>query len=151
MAPFLCFVRLFLYVLYVFVTTFCWTNNAYSWNNLPKIEIQSEQCVTTDFLHSHKITEDIARTPGSLWITIPAARRRRWRRERKQKQGSRAGALMRLCKEPHKPLLPSICLTNTTSRQWAGWAADCNKQDCQRQLHSANHRDLASLTDSHGC
>lgn len=62
-----------------------------------------------------KILEDIVRTPGSLWITIPAARRRRWRRERKKKQGSRAGALMRLCKQPHKPLLPSICLTNTTS------------------------------------
>lgn len=59
-------------------------------------------------LYSHKIPADIARTPGSPWFTIPAGTRRRWCRDRKQRGSCRAGVWVRLCKQPHKPPLPSI-------------------------------------------
>ena len=58
---------------------------------------------------------DIARRPGSPWITIPAGRRRRRRRERKQKRGCRAGVLVRLRRRPNKPPLSSVFLTDVRS------------------------------------
>ena len=75
--------------------------------------LRNEQDVTPEFLHSHEIPTDIARTPGFPWITLPSGRRRR--RDRKQKQGGRAGTLARLCKLPFRPLLPSIFLSNARS------------------------------------
>lgn len=50
---------------------------------------------------------DIARSTGSLPITIPVRRR-----ERRQKQGCRAGMLQ---KQPYKLQLPSLFLTNARS------------------------------------
>lgn len=85
---------------------------AYSWHNLLKIGLKSMHCVTADFLRSHKIPADTALTPGSPWIIIPAGRRWRWLRDRKQKQGYKASALVRRRKQPQKPLLLSVSLNN---------------------------------------
>lgn len=88
---------------------------AYSWHNLLKIGLQSMHCVTADFLRSHEIPADTALTPDSPWIIIPAGRRWRWLRDRKQKQGCKASALVRWRKQPQKPLLLSISLNNITN------------------------------------
>ncbi|KAK1893548.1 Protein translocase subunit SecA 1 [Dissostichus eleginoides] len=61
------------------------------------------------------IPDEVARSPGSPWIVVGTGRRRRRRRERKQKRGCRSGLLLRLRKQPHKPPLPSIYLTNARS------------------------------------
>lgn len=49
-----------------------------------------------EFLHSNSIPADIARYPGSSWFTIPAGRRRKQSRERRQKPGCRAGVLAKI-------------------------------------------------------
>lgn len=43
--------------------------------------------MTSDFLHMHKIPGEVARSPGSPWIIIPAGRRHRRHRVRRQKGG----------------------------------------------------------------
>ena len=107
------FLCMCVYMLFCIRSTFCAENN-YSRQDHLKLGVCWEQSVSSDFLHSHNIPPDIARCPGSSWITIPAGRRRR-RRERKQKRGCRASALARLRRQPHKPPLPSIVLTNARS------------------------------------
>uniref|UniRef100_UPI0037E88240 NLR family CARD domain-containing protein 3-like n=1 Tax=Semicossyphus pulcher TaxID=241346 RepID=UPI0037E88240 len=59
------------------------TINTYSRHDLLKIGVCSELSVTAEFHRSHGIPVDIARSPGSQWITIPTGRRRRRRRRRK--------------------------------------------------------------------
>ena len=110
-----CFVWLFGYVLFQVLSTFCWVNIVYSWHNLLKIGVCYKQSVTGDFLHSHKIPVETARSIGSLWIIVPTVRRRRGRRERKQKQGCRASALARLRRQPLRPPLPSLFLPDHSS------------------------------------
>lgn len=89
--------------------------NNYSRQVPLKIGFGQEQSVSSDFLRLNNIPPEIARPPGSPWITVPAGRRSRRRRERKQKRGCRAGVLVRLRKRPHKPPLPSIFFTNARS------------------------------------
>ncbi|XP_016348215.1 uncharacterized protein LOC107693373 isoform X2 [Sinocyclocheilus anshuiensis] len=108
----LCFVWRFMYMWFLVLWSFCRANNTYSRHDLLRIGVCYEQSVTAEFLRSHKIPVDIVRSPGSPWITIPAVRRQR---ERKQKRGCRAGALARLQRQPHRPPLPSLFLTNTRS------------------------------------
>ncbi len=104
------------FCVHVFVLcTFCRANITLSRHDILKIGVCYERKVTSEFLRSHKIPVEIARSPGSPWITIPAGRRRRRRRERKQKRGCRAGALVRLRKQPFKPPLPSLFLSNARS------------------------------------
>ena len=55
------------------------------------------------------------RQSGSPWIVVGSRRRHRRRRERKQKRGRRSGVLLRLRKQPHKPPLPSLYLSNARS------------------------------------
>lgn len=107
-SPFQCFVRLVVYVLCIILCMFCRADNTYSQHDLLKIGACSERSVTAEFHRSYGIPVDTARSPGSQWITIPTGRRRRRCRERKQKQGSRAGALARLRRQPYKPPLPSV-------------------------------------------
>lgn len=57
-----------------------------------------------------------SRLPGSPWIVVGSGRQRRRRRERKQKQGCRSGSLLRLRKQPHKPPLLSLYLSNVRSK-----------------------------------
>ncbi len=109
-----CFIRRFVYVLFLVLWSLCQVNNTYSRHDLLRIGVCYEQNITAEFLHSHKIPVDIVRSPGSPCITIPAVRRRR-HRERKQKRGCRAGALARLRWQPHRPPLPSLFLTNARS------------------------------------
>lgn len=91
-----------------FVSGSCCVKNNYSRHDLQKFGVCSKQSVSSDFLCSHNIPLDIVRCPGSPGITIPAGRRRRRLRERKEKQGCRARALARLRREPLKQPLPSI-------------------------------------------
>ncbi len=114
-SPFRCFFRLLFCVWLLDWITSCWANNIYSRRDLLQIGLLSERAITAEFLRSYDIPADIARSPDSPWIIIPAGRRGRQRRQRKQKQGCRAGALARLRKQPHKPPLPSIFLTNARS------------------------------------
>ena len=99
------------YMLFCIGSTFCAENN-YSRQDLLKLGVCCEQSVSSDFLYSQNLPPDITRCPGSSWITIPVGRRRRRRREMKQKRGCRAGMLARLRRQPHKPPLPRIFLTN---------------------------------------
>lgn len=87
----------------------------YSRSDLLRIGKQSERRVSDEFVSFNNIPEEIARSPGSPWITIPARKRRRRRKDRKQKRGRRAGVRERLGKQPHKLPLPSILLSNTRS------------------------------------
>lgn len=66
----------------------------------------------------------------SGWIVIGAVRRRRWKRDRKQERGSRSGLLARLRKDPHRPPLLSMFLTNPWSQN--------NKMDVLELLMDAN-------------
>ena len=91
--------------------------NTYSQHELLKIGVCSELSVTADFHQSHDFPVDIVRKPGSQWITIPTGKKCRHHRERKQKWGWWAGALVRLRKQPQKPLLPSIFLSNASPSQ----------------------------------
>lgn len=117
-SPFQCFFSVifcFLFMAICLDNILPGANNIYSWHNLLRIEMLSERAITAEFLCSHDIPTDIARSPDSPWIIIPAGRRGRRHRQRKQKRGCKAGALARLRKQPHKPLLPSIFLTNARS------------------------------------
>ena len=71
--------------------------------------------VSSDFHHTHNITDDIERPPGSPLIVVGSRRRRRRRKERKQKRGRRSSIIQRLRKQPHKPPLPSLYLSNARS------------------------------------
>lgn len=78
------------------------------------VGIQQNTDVTGDFHRTHNIP-DISRTPGSPWIVFGSGKRRR--RERKQKRGCRLGLLARLKRQPHKPPLPSIFLSNAITHK----------------------------------
>lgn len=86
--------------------------------------------------------QQTARTPGSLWFIIlgKSWRRRRRCRDRKQKHGCRASSWERLRKTPHKPLLPSLFLTNARSA--------VNKMDELRLQLLDNKLLLPSITES---
>lgn len=114
-SPFQCSAWLFVCCLILVRFGFCWPDYYYVWHNLLKIGISSERSVTEEFLHLHKIPAVIVRTLSSPWITFPVSRRRQLLRERKQKWGCRVGVLVRLGKQPHKPTLPSLFLTNAKS------------------------------------
>lgn len=51
---------------------------------------------------------DTARSLGAPWIIIPASRRQRRCRERRQKRGCRVGVLARLGRRPNRPPFPSV-------------------------------------------
>ena len=58
------------------------------------------------------IPPEIARPANSPWFTIPGTKQRRRRR---RKRGCRAGVKARLRRDPNRPALPSIFLTNARS------------------------------------
>lgn len=93
----------------------CRAHTSYSQQDLLLLGSKRAGTVTTDFLHHYNIPVDIARPPGSPLFTIPGMKRKRWRQDRKQKQGCRASAWERLRKTPHKTLLTSLFLTNARS------------------------------------
>lgn len=82
--------------------------------------------VSTSLLHSVGQTTSTAGTTALqqsfsthttfwwTWRRVQGKQRRRYR-ERKHKQGCKVGALTRLQKHLHKPLLPSLFLTNARS------------------------------------
>lgn len=92
---------------------FCQAKFMYSRQDLINVGIQQNTAVTSDFHRTHNIPENISRPLGSPWIVIGSGKRRR--RERKQKRGCRAGLVARLKRQPHKPPLPSIFLSNGRS------------------------------------
>ena len=70
-----------------------------------------DSCILKQTNTGHDIPPELIRPPGSPWITPPARKRRR-RRERRQKRGCRSGLRARLSRQPHKPSLPSLFITN---------------------------------------
>lgn len=91
------------------------TKHSYTLAMLRKVGFSSRVDITTEFQRRHNIPLGIARSPGSPWIVVGSVRRCRRRRERRQKRGCRGGLLVRLRKQPYKPPLPSIFLTNARS------------------------------------
>ncbi len=112
-SPFQCF---FLFLVFFF--TLCVIGTVYiqyTRQTLLDIGDQHQISVSSDFHHTHNIPDDIARPAGSPWIVARSRRWRRRRRERKQKRGRRSGVMLRLRKQPHKPPLPSLYLSNARS------------------------------------
>lgn len=103
----------------------------YSQHNLLEIGFHSESTVTVEFIHSHNIPADIARSLGAPWIIIPEERRCKRRNKRRRKRGCRAGVLAMLRRSPHKLPLPSIFLANTRCQ--------ANKMDELRLQVSTNN------------
>ncbi|KAL6490208.1 hypothetical protein MHYP_G00005530 [Metynnis hypsauchen] len=87
-------------------------NPTYSRQDLLSIGLQHNQAVTSEFLDAHSIPEEIARTPGAPRFVVGSSRPYRQRRHRKQKRGCWSGLTARLKRQPHKPALPSVFLTN---------------------------------------
>ncbi len=84
----------------------------YSRNELIIIGLIPGDCIYKQEDPTHEIPSELVRLPGSPWITLPAGKQRRRCRERKQKRGCRSGIQARLDKDPHKPPLPSLFVTN---------------------------------------
>ncbi len=97
---------------FLFITS---VKHNYSRQELLDIGFQHKITVTHDFYRTHNIPKDFTRPPGSPWIVVGLGGRHRRRRERKQKRGCRASLLIRLRKQPYKPPLPSMFLTNARS------------------------------------
>ena len=110
-----CFSFVFLFTCLFVIVKNTQANHSYSRLDILNIGFQCNQVITSEFLESHYIPEEIARTPGSTWTIIGSSKRRRRRRHRKQKRGCRSGLLVRLREQPHKPPLPSVFLTNARS------------------------------------
>ncbi len=89
----------------------CGGKYMYSRQELIDIGLRCSMDIMSNFQRSHNILDYITRSP---WVCFPSRWRRR-RREWKQKRGCRAGFRARLKKNPHKPLLPSIYMTNARS------------------------------------
>lgn len=79
--------------------------NIYSQHDLLKIGVCYGESITSEFIRLHNILEEVARSPGSPWITIPTARQCR---ERRIRRGCRGGELARLQRQPHIPPLSSL-------------------------------------------
>lgn len=107
-SPYLCILLCLLCV----VRSSTYTTEHYSRHDLLDIGFQLKMTISSDFHRTHNIPDEIARPAGSPWIVIRSERQRRRWHERKQKRGCRAGLLARLRKQPLKPLLPSLYLTN---------------------------------------
>ena len=123
------------FVFLVCLRTWCEAKHFYSHTEL-LIGLRCQVAVTSDFQWNHNIPLDIARPPESPWIVVGPSKRRRRRKERKQKRGCRAGLLAQLRKQPHKPPLTSIFLTNARSivhkidELELHLAANCFVRDC---------------------
>lgn len=71
-------------------------NYVYSCQELINYGLQINGVITQDFHRANNIPMDIARPLGCPWIVVSSVKQWRWRRERKQKRGCRAGLLARL-------------------------------------------------------
>lgn len=71
-------------------------NYVYSRQELINYGLQINGVITQDFHRANNIPMDIARPLGCPWIVVGSVKQWRWRRERKQKRGCRAGLLARL-------------------------------------------------------
>lgn len=87
------------------------STNYYSRQDLINIGVVHSRAIMLSFHRTHNIPDSITRKLGSPWVVIPVKRCRR-RDERKQKWGCRAGVSVRLRKDPHRPLIPSLFLSN---------------------------------------
>ncbi|XP_072771248.1 uncharacterized protein [Nerophis lumbriciformis] len=114
-SPFQCSFFLLFFMFFFLLCTTCTANTRYTRQSLLDIGNSHQISVSSDFHHEHNIPDDIARAQGSPWFVVGSGRRRRRRRERKQKRGRRSGVLLRLRKQPHKPPLPSLFLSNARS------------------------------------
>lgn len=74
-----------------------------------KIGLKCEQTISAEFTSQENIPTELARPPGSQWLPIIKSRRRRKRR------GDRGGPLNRLKRNPHRPAIPSLFLSNVRS------------------------------------
>uniref|UniRef100_A0A1B8Y946 Uncharacterized protein n=1 Tax=Xenopus tropicalis TaxID=8364 RepID=A0A1B8Y946_XENTR len=79
----------------------------------------SRRCAASsaEFLCVYNILDAIAQTTGSPWITAPSSALRSCRRcgYHKRRRGCWGGVLARLRRWLHRPLLPSIFLSNARS------------------------------------
>lgn len=145
-SPYLCYFCLFV-CLSCIVRSSTYTTVRYSCLDILDIGSQMNMTISWDFHRTHNIPDKIARPTGSPWIVVGSNRRRGWWRERKQKRGCRAGLLARLRKQPLRPPLPNLYLTNARSmvRKTSGW-----KLLCLGLLRAYHHTDLATYTTP-GC
>ena len=106
---------LFLLLRFLFTINLCQAELVYSSLELINIVLQSSISVTVSFEQRPKLSLNISRTPRSTWIVADSNKQRRWRSERKQKQGCQAGLLVRLKKQPLRRPLASIFLSKASS------------------------------------
>jgi len=99
----------------LFLVRSCHSNPTYNHQELIGIGFQAKTEITSAFSRTHNIPPEMARPPGAPWIVVGPGGHRRRRRERKQKRRCQVGLLARLRKQPYRPLLPSIFLTNARS------------------------------------
>lgn len=110
-SPYLCLILCFSCI----VCSSTYTTKHYSCLDLLDISFHWKMTISSDYHCSHNIPDEITRPAGSPWIVIGSGKRRRRRRERTQKRGCRAALLAKLRKQPLKPPLPSLYLTNARS------------------------------------
>ncbi len=96
-----CFIVCFLLCSVFFSSKLCRAKLSYSRLDLIRFGLTCTIPVTRNYQHSHDITSDIARTPGSMWIVGGTNKRRRQQRDRQQKRGCRVGLLSSLIVEVH--------------------------------------------------
>ncbi len=106
-----CLVWCFLLFLVVCVLEPCQAKYVCSWQKLINWGLQFSGVVTEDFHRANNIPMVIAALHGLLSALSSGG----GGAERKQRRGCRAGLLARLVRQPHKPPIPSIFLTNARS------------------------------------
>lgn len=89
-----------IFIAFSVCTKFCNAAVSYSRQNLINLGFRHNLCITCEYQRSHNIPEEIARLPGSPWMV---------------KRRCRSGSDARLRKQPHRPALPSLFLTNARS------------------------------------
>lgn len=117
---------------------------SYSRLDILKIGFGNNQAVTSEFLKSHNIPEETARTPGSPWIVNISGKHWRWRRHSKQKRGCWSGLLAR--DNPTNHLFPvyfSPTPDNWDRRDELQLQINCHEQHHKGLLCPTDNRDLA--------
>lgn len=112
-------------------------NPTYSQNDLLINSLQCNQAVTSPFLHSHNIPEDIFRSPGSPWIAIGPSR---WWRHKTE-----AKIVVRSTRKATVTTIQNWRMVDRSLAKWTNESYKSLQQTHTGLLHSACNRDLASL------
>lgn len=101
-------------------TATCWAKISFSRQDLLEIGLKCEQTISMEFTSRENIPTELARPPGSQWLPIIKSRRRR------KCRGDRGGPINRLKRNPHRPAIPSLFLSNVRSLEtkWTNYGSE---------------------------